>query len=130
MICNILNNSLLILIKDLMVQLFDYNQMDYMYMYICTFYIVFGTMSYFNLIGQLEEFKSTRSHSELHFIVLCSSAEMENPYFYTFHSELSTLISSVAISLQHLPMEFSYHNSYVMPELAVTTLTFCIALEP
>ena len=42
---------------------------------------------------------------------------------------LSTFLSSVATSLQHLCMEFSYHNSYVIPELAVTTQTFCIALD-
>ena len=38
-------------------------------------------------------------------------------------------LSSVALSLQHLCMEFSYHNPYVMPELAVTTQTFYIALN-
>ena len=37
-------------------------------------------------------------------------------------------ISSAATSLQHLRMEFSYHDSYVMPKLAVTTQTFCITL--
>ena len=45
-----------------------------------------------------------------------------------FHSELSTFLLSVVTSLQHLRYELSYHNSYVMPELAVTTQTFCIAL--
>ena len=31
--------------------------------------------------------------------------------------------------LQHLRMEFTYHNSYIMPELAFTTHTFCISLD-
>ena len=47
----------------------------------------------------------------------------------TFHSVLSIFLLSLATSLQHLRMEFSYHNSYVMPELAVATQTFCIALD-
>ena len=47
----------------------------------------------------------------------------------TFHSDLSTSLSSVATSLQHLHMEFSYHTSYIMPELAVTTQTSHIALD-
>ena len=46
-----------------------------------------------------------------------------------FHSELPTFLSSLATSLQHLRMEFSYHNSYVILELVVTTHTFCIALD-
>ena len=46
----------------------------------------------------------------------------------TFHSVLSIFLSSVATSLQHLRMVFSYHNWYVMPELAVTMQTFCTAL--
>ena len=45
----------------------------------------------------------------------------------TFHSVLSTLLSSVAASLQHLRTEFSFFfNWYVMPELVVTTQTFLI----
>ena len=36
----------------------------------------------------------------------------------TFHSKLSTFLSSVATSLQRLSMGFSYHNSYVLPEHA------------
>ena len=42
---------------------------------------------------------------------------------------MSTFLSSVATCLQHLHMECSYHNSYVMHELAVNTQTFCIALN-
>ena len=47
----------------------------------------------------------------------------------TFHSVLSIYLSSVATSLQHVRMEFSYHNSCVMPELAVCAQTFCIDLD-
>ena len=36
---------------------------------------------------------------------------------------------SLATSLQLLRMEFLYHNSYEMSELAVTTQTFCIVLD-
>ena len=45
------------------------------------------------------------------------------------HSVLSTFLSPVASSLQRLRMEFLYNNSYGMPELAVVTQTFCIALD-
>ena len=41
-----------------------------------------------------------------------------------FHSELPSYLSSVATTLQHLRIEFSYHNPYVMPELAIATQTF------
>ena len=37
--------------------------------------------------------------------------------------------SPVATSLQYLRKEFLYHNSYVMPELAAITQTFCVVLE-
>ena len=47
----------------------------------------------------------------------------------TFPSMQSTFLLSVATSLQHLPMEFPYHNWKVMPELAINTQTFCIALD-
>ena len=43
--------------------------------------------------------------------------------------KLSTYLSSVATSLQYLLMEFSYHNSYIMPELAVSRQTSCIMLH-
>ena len=46
-----------------------------------------------------------------------------------FHAELATFLSSVATSLPHLRVQFLYHNSYVIPELAITTRTFCIALD-
>ena len=39
----------------------------------------------------------------------------------TFHFVLSTFLSFEATSLQYMRMEFSYHNSYVMLVLAVTT---------
>ena len=39
----------------------------------------------------------------------------------TFHSEWSTLPLYLATSLHDLRMEYSYHNSYVMPELTETT---------
>ena len=38
-----------------------------------------------------------------------------------FHSVLSTFLSSVGKSVQHLRMEFSCQNSYVMSELAGNT---------
>ena len=41
-----------------------------------------------------------------------------------FHYVLSTFLSSVATSRQHLGMEFSYYSSYVMTELVVSTQTF------
>ena len=50
------------------------------------------------------------------------------------HSVLSTFLLSVATSLQYLRMEFSYNNSYVMPELRrlfCTTLHFLqLGLKP
>ena len=39
----------------------------------------------------------------------------------TYHSDLSTFLSSVSTFLQYLRMNCSYHNSYVMQELAMTT---------
>ena len=46
-----------------------------------------------------------------------------------FHSELLTFLSSVATYLQHLHIEFSYHSSYVMPEITVTIQTFCNTVD-
>ena len=46
----------------------------------------------------------------------------------TFHSLLSTVLSFVATSLLHQGIEFSYHNSSVMPKLAIHMQTFCFKL--
>ena len=43
----------------------------------------------------------------------------------TFHSLLLTILHL----WKHLRMEFSYHNSYVMPEIAITAQTFCTMLN-
>ena len=53
------------------------------------------------------------------------SASYLDLYFaMTFHPVLSTFLSSVATSLQHMGKEFSYHNSYVMSERVVTSQFF------
>ena len=48
-------------------------------------------------------------------------------WFFIPYCQLS--FQTVATSLQHLCMMFPYHNSYIIPTPAVTTQTFCIALD-
>ena len=52
--------------------------------------------------------------------------------FYGKRDDFSFIICQpfiVTTSLQYLRMEFSYHNSNVIPQLTVTTKTFCIWLQ-
>ena len=58
-------------------------------------------------------------------LLMCISV----PKVLVFSNPILKLKSFVATSLQHLRMAYSYHYSYVMPELVVTTQTFGIALE-
>ena len=48
---------------------------------------------------------------------------------HTSYSVLSNFLLSVATYHQHLRKKFSYHNPYIMPELAKTMLTFCAMLD-